>query len=86
MKIWVSGPPNPLSWPQKTRSGSRDLLVLALEAFSWGELQRDPGEMLGGLAERVGLAPAGWVVDDDCLPADRLQDHEVVHVPMHDRR
>ena len=61
-------------------------LVLRREALGRRDLQRDAGQVLRCLGDRVALLAGGGVVHHDAPAGDRLQDHEVVQVPVQDRR
>ena len=66
--------------------GQLRLFILGCEAFGRRQFKSDAGQMLGRDGQRIGLHPDGGVMNDDTLAADRLQDHEVVQVPVDDRR
>ena len=81
-KIWIIGDEIPWIFPQKARKRQPCLLVLRRETVRRRQFQRDARQVLRGLRQRVGLhAEAGsWITIP--LRVDRLQHHEVVHVPV----
>ena len=55
-----------------------------LEAARRRELQRHPGEMPGHLVHAQPPHPHGRIVDHHPAPVDRLQDDEMVEIPVQD--
>ncbi len=61
-------------------------LIALLETRRRLQLHRHAGEVLGRLLERENAPPHGGVVHRDLFAGDAGQDHEMIHVPMQDRR
>nr|WP_230531072.1 hypothetical protein [Microvirga roseola] len=73
--------PHPPPEGGKAQTGA---LLLALETFGRGQLERDAGEVMPHLVEGEGADAQRRIVDRHLPGADLFEHHEMVHVPVQD--
>jgi len=60
--------------------------VVRYKAFQWRQFKRDASQMLGCLHNWKKPLAESRIVDLDPSSLDCLQDHKMVHIPVHNRR
>ena len=71
---------------EQARQRQAPLPVDRRKVFHRGEFDGNAGEMIRDLLRRHPQHAAGGVVNDEGAPSNRFEHHEMIHVPMQDRR
>src|SRR5215210_6249427 len=78
--------PAPAQVSQERRKRQPRPLVLDDELFRWRDLKSDPRQMFRGLRDGVKFLARSGIMHDDPFSGDRLENHEVAHVPVKNSR